>query len=163
MRANSITHIDHYAPFDESKIQLCIIIIQVWSFESTRYKNQEKKQQKESNCRMRENMRFKKPKICSNTNFSHHFKVSLKKVTLQTYSLFHSLYCPSVTKITTLTWFHIDITKSKKFEHILKKTRSGLWIAKNRKWANNIPSYLFSANNSSPSYRFPAINYVTVL
>ena len=43
-----------------------------------------------------------KPPDCSNTNFSLHFKVVLKKATPQTYSINRSLYYFSVTKITTL-------------------------------------------------------------
>ena len=42
-----------------------------------------------------------KPNLCSNTVFSHYFKIRAKKFTPQNHSLFRSISCFGVTKITT--------------------------------------------------------------
>ena len=45
-----------------------------------------------------------KPNFCSNTVFSLYFKIRAKKFTPQNHSLFRSISCFGVTKITTPIW-----------------------------------------------------------
>ena len=76
-----------------------------------------------------------KPNFCSNTVFSLYFKIRAKKLTPQNHSLFRSISCFGVTKITTTIW----LQKSwKSVNRSLKKrqrpnTIQILWIVKKTK------------------------------
>ena len=58
-----------------------------------------------------------KPNFCSNTIFSLYFKIRAKKFTPQNHSLFRSISCFGVTKITTPIWLQKSwkcVNRSKK-------------------------------------------------
>ena len=101
-----------------------------------------------------------KPNFCSDTIFALYFKIKAqKKLTPQNHSLFRSISCFGVTKITTPIW----LQKSWKCEQILKKrqrpnTIQILWIVKNQDHRNiaTLSLQLRSYNNSL-SCRFAAI------
>ena len=97
-----------------------------------------------------------KPNFCSNTVSHSTLKLEREKFTPQNHSLFRSISCFGVTKITTPIWLQKSWTcvnrSYKKRQH--PNTIQILWIVKkNQEKANNSPSYRCAAiNKAMPLY-----------